>query len=158
MKIIPLGIFFTLVVFGTSILLSNVHAGDRVLNNQKKVSVLKRNGKSVAAFPDVCKTPSPGGPVPVPYPNVVFSKDSDFSKGIKRTKRGGSIQLKGKPIKTSKGDEPGYEVTVTNKAGRKVSLNRSKVFELADGTYCAICVKQGRVTRILKLSPVKKKK
>jgi len=22
------------------------------------------------AFPDVCKTPSPGGPVPVPYPNV----------------------------------------------------------------------------------------
>jgi hypothetical protein len=23
-----------------------------------------------AAFPDVCKTPSPAGPVPIPYPNV----------------------------------------------------------------------------------------
>ena len=26
-------------------------------------------GKAIAAFPDVCKTPSPGGPVPIPYPN-----------------------------------------------------------------------------------------
>lgn len=22
------------------------------------------------AFPDVCKTPTPGGPVPIPYPNI----------------------------------------------------------------------------------------
>jgi len=28
------------------------------------------HGQSVAAFPDVCKTPSPGGPVPIPYPNL----------------------------------------------------------------------------------------
>src|SRR4051812_609808 len=25
--------------------------------------------------PDVCLTPSPGGPAPVPYPNIAFSKD-----------------------------------------------------------------------------------
>jgi hypothetical protein len=30
-------------------------------------------------FPDVCKTPSPGGPVPVPYPNV--GKSADTSAG-----------------------------------------------------------------------------
>ena len=28
------------------------------------------NGISTATIPDVCKTPSPGGPVPIPYPNI----------------------------------------------------------------------------------------
>ncbi|MGD9902016.1 MAG: hypothetical protein AB7U83_01000 [Vicinamibacterales bacterium] len=27
-------------------------------------------GNLIAAFPDVCKAPSPGGPVPLPYPNL----------------------------------------------------------------------------------------
>ena len=27
-------------------------------------------GTDTAGAPDVCKTPSPGGPVPVPYPNI----------------------------------------------------------------------------------------
>ena len=27
------------------------------------------NGMTIA-FPDVCKTPTPGGPVPIPYPNI----------------------------------------------------------------------------------------
>jgi hypothetical protein len=31
------------------------------------------NGISTATLPDVCKTPSPGGPVPVPYPNIAQS-------------------------------------------------------------------------------------
>ncbi|MFV0300523.1 MAG: PAAR-like domain-containing protein, partial [Paracoccus sp. (in: a-proteobacteria)] len=26
-------------------------------------------GLSTATIPDVCKTPSPAGPVPIPYPN-----------------------------------------------------------------------------------------
>jgi hypothetical protein len=30
-------------------------------------------GISNATIPDVCKTPSPGGPVPVPYPNIALS-------------------------------------------------------------------------------------
>jgi hypothetical protein len=28
------------------------------------------NGISIATIPDVCKTPSPAGPVPIPYPNI----------------------------------------------------------------------------------------
>jgi hypothetical protein len=28
----------------------------------------------VIAFPDVCKTPSPGGPIPIPYPNFGFGR------------------------------------------------------------------------------------
>jgi len=33
------------------------------------------------AFPDVCKTPSPGGPVPIPYPT--FGTSSDGTKATK---------------------------------------------------------------------------
>lgn len=29
-----------------------------------------------SAFPDVCKTPSPAGPIPIPYPNIAKSSDS----------------------------------------------------------------------------------
>jgi hypothetical protein len=31
------------------------------------------SGITTATIPDVCKTPSPGGPVPVPYPNIAQS-------------------------------------------------------------------------------------
>ena len=27
-------------------------------------------------FPDVCKTPTPGGPVPIPYPNIGMSSNT----------------------------------------------------------------------------------
>jgi hypothetical protein len=37
------------------------------------------DGVSTATIPDVCKTPAPGGPVPIPYPNV--AKSSDLAKG-----------------------------------------------------------------------------
>jgi len=30
-------------------------------------------GNAILAFPDVCKTPTPGGPVPVPYPNQAMT-------------------------------------------------------------------------------------
>jgi len=39
-------------------------------NRQSVVHKSSYQGSSVAAFPDVCKTPSPGGPVPIPYPNL----------------------------------------------------------------------------------------
>jgi hypothetical protein len=29
-----------------------------------------KQGAAVLAFPDVCKTPTPAGPIPVPYPNA----------------------------------------------------------------------------------------
>jgi hypothetical protein len=31
-------------------------------------------GRAVPAFPDVCKTPMPSGPVPIPYPNIAVTK------------------------------------------------------------------------------------
>jgi hypothetical protein len=64
-------------------------------------------GTASATIPDVCKTPSPGGPVPLPYPNVAIS--SDLSKGTKTVKvDGGKMAAnKGSKLARSTGDEPG---------------------------------------------------
>jgi hypothetical protein len=64
-------------------------------------------GISTATLPDVCKTPSPGGPVPLPYPNVAMS--SDLAKGTKTVKvdGGNMAAIKGSEFSRSTGDEPG---------------------------------------------------
>jgi hypothetical protein len=67
----------------------------------------KGHGKTHAsAVPDVCKTPSPGGPIPIPYPNMAM--DSNLADGA------ATVQIEGNPvanvkskISTSSGDEPG---------------------------------------------------
>ena len=57
-------------------------------------------------FPDVCKTPTPGGPVPIPYPNL--GKASDTSKGPKKVKCDGKMPMvKGAKYFMSTGDEAG---------------------------------------------------
>jgi hypothetical protein len=75
------------------------------------------NGTTIA-FPDVCKTPSPGGPIPIPYPNIAQSSDTD--KGTKK------VKVDGKPVciadsnfKMSTGDEAGT-------AGGGVASNKTK--------------------------------
>jgi hypothetical protein len=70
-------------------------------------SVVHKSSSGIAtAFPDVCKTPSPVGPIPIPYPNV--SKSSDTSKGSKKVKMdGNSIMLKDSEFRISTGDEAG---------------------------------------------------
>jgi hypothetical protein len=39
----------------------------------------KRSGVTFS-FPDVCKTPTPGGPVPVPYPNGTYEVKNSAAK------------------------------------------------------------------------------
>ncbi|MCY1072972.1 PAAR-like domain-containing protein [Archangium lansingense] len=69
--------------------------------------VHKGDGKTnISAAPDVCKTPSPGGPVPVPYVNV--AKDGDLSEASKTVEiEGNPVALKGSALSTSTGDEAG---------------------------------------------------
>jgi hypothetical protein len=59
-------------------------------------------------IPDVCKTPSPGGPVPMPYP-VIISKSSDLADGTTTVKAdgGNSCAIKGSSFSRCSGDEPG---------------------------------------------------
>ncbi|WP_224360792.1 DUF4150 domain-containing protein [Hyalangium versicolor] len=74
--------------------------------NQRTVVHKDSNGITIAA-PDVCLTPAPPAPpVPIPYPNIAKSADTD--KGAK------SVTVDGNPIchaesvfSTSMGDEAG---------------------------------------------------
>jgi hypothetical protein len=71
--------------------LSVVHAGSNGLTT---------------AFPDVCKTPSPAGPVPIPYPNVAKSSDSASTASTVKCD-GNPACVKDSNFSTSTGDEPG---------------------------------------------------
>lgn len=85
--------------------------------NNKTVVHKKSSGISIA-FPDPCKTPTPGGPVPIPYPNV--AKSSDTAKGTKKVKCDGNpVCVKDSNFSTSTGDEAGT-------AGGGVVSNKTK--------------------------------
>lgn len=73
--------------------------------NMRTVVHATSNGIATA-FPDVCLTPSPVGPVPIPYPNVAMS--SDTTQGSVQVKMDGNpIMLQGSVFATSTGDEAG---------------------------------------------------
>jgi len=58
------------------------------------------------AFPDVCKTPSPAGPIPIPYPNI--ARSSDTAKGTTKVKCDGNpVCVKDSNFSMSTGDEAG---------------------------------------------------
>jgi len=64
------------------------------------------NGISIATIPDVCKTPSPGGPIPIPYPNI--SQSITLAKGTTTVKADKMmIAVKGSEFSLSNGDEAG---------------------------------------------------
>ncbi|KMQ50101.1 hypothetical protein CHISP_2961 [Chitinispirillum alkaliphilum] len=85
--------------------------------NKMSVVHAGSNGTTIA-FPDVCKTPSPGGPVPIPYPNI--ARSSDTAKGSKKVKCDGkSVCLKDSNFKMSTGNEAGT-------AGGGVASNKTK--------------------------------
>jgi hypothetical protein len=68
--------------------------------------VHKGSGGVTIAFPDVCKTPTPGGPVPIPYPNVAQSSDTaDGANSV--TADGNPICVKDSNFRISTGDEAG---------------------------------------------------
>lgn len=79
------------------------------------------NGISTATIPDVCKTPTPGGPVPIPYPNISMS--SSLAKGTTTVKADGGnmIAIKGSEFSISSGDEPGTVGGVVSNTFKKES-------------------------------------
>ncbi len=84
-----------------------------------KLSIVNADSNGVTiAFPDVCKTPSPGGPIPIPYPNI--AKSSDTAKGTKKVKvEGKPVCVKDSNFSMSTGDEAGT-------AGGGVASNKTK--------------------------------
>lgn len=75
-------------------------------------------GITTATLPDVCKTPSPGGPVPIPYPNI--AQQSSLADGTTTVKaKGQMIAIKPSNYSRSNGDEPGTAGGVTSSTNMK---------------------------------------
>ncbi len=66
----------------------------------------KGSGGMSIATPDVCKTPTPAGPVPIPYPDI--GQASDTSEGPTTVTTDGEMPMvKGAKYAKSSGDEAG---------------------------------------------------
>jgi hypothetical protein len=66
----------------------------------------KGSGGLSTVFPDVCKTPTPAGPVPIPYPNI--GKAADTTGGPPTVTTDGQMPMtKGAQYAMSAGDEAG---------------------------------------------------
>lgn len=83
-----------------------------------------KGGGQAFAFPDVCKTPSPGTPVPIPYPNVgLLMQTARESTKVKLSNFG--AVTKASEIPRSSGDEPGtLGGVVSNVNMNKVTFKR----------------------------------
>lgn len=93
-------------------------------------------GGQCFAFPDVCKTPSPGGPVPVPYPNI--------GTVMQATKTANKVMICQKPTVTKKseipmsqGDEAGVAGgVVSNRNMDKVTYQKGSMKVKIEGQDC----------------------
>jgi hypothetical protein len=80
---------------------------NQVFANGREVSCKAADGRSTAAFPDVCLSPPapPAGPLPIPYPNTAAASDTtEGSKTVKISHK--EVMLKDKSFfKKSTGNE-----------------------------------------------------
>ncbi len=94
----------------------------RVFANCMEV-VHKANQTFSLVFPDVCKTPSPAGPIPIPYPNI--AKSSDTTKGSKKVKADAAEALvKDSNFKISESDEAGTRMKKLQRSYNKITAKR----------------------------------
>ncbi|WP_163866059.1 DUF4150 domain-containing protein [Myxococcus eversor] len=78
----------------------------RVYANGRSILHKGDGNTHTSAAPDVCKVPTPGGPVPTPFVNS--AQDSMLTKGSTSvTIEGNPVALTSSELSTSTGDEPG---------------------------------------------------
>jgi len=132
-------------------------AGVTVGLNQKSVIHKSSNGVTVT-FPDVCKTPGPRGPIPIPYPNIAKSADTSKPskrKGLAVDSYSLDVKANGKlHIRQTTGRGSITNATYVDGEGHKVPLREPALVELANGELCGICAtKDGRVTAVYRFLP-----
>lgn len=108
--------------------------------------VMNTGGGQCFAFPDVCKTPTPAGPVPLPYPNIAQCSDGSGSSKVKT--EGSEILRKGDTIRMSSGDEAGAAMGVASSkikgtAEIMTGMDRVKAEGKAVGYLTSSCDQNG---------------
>jgi len=88
------------------------------------------DGTAVATLPDVCKTPSPGGPVPLPYPNIAVSRDLAAGTRTIRVDGGNMAAHQASRLSRSTGDEPGTFGGVKSSTHRKEATWMTYSFDI----------------------------
>ena len=96
--------------------------------------VSTKGGGQCFAMPDVCKTPSPAGPVPIPYPNIGMVAQA--KKTAKKVKVGNKLVVtKKSEMPRSSGDEAGtLKGVVSQKNMDKVTYKNGSGSVKAEGS------------------------
>ena len=85
---------------------------------------------------DFCKTPTPGGPVPMPYPNIAKTSDGQGSSKVKVKCK--QALRKGDKIMMSSGDEGGAAMgTVSSKIKGPAEFMMGSPFVKVEGKMWA---------------------
>lgn len=95
---------------------------NKVFANGREVST-KGAGRPAPVYPDVCKTPTPGGPLPIPYPDIATNDGARTDVGAKKVKVSGKSTVKGSKMSTTSGDEAGTAAkkgVISSRQGGKV--------------------------------------
>ncbi|WP_437961322.1 DUF4150 domain-containing protein [Sorangium sp. So ce119] len=86
-----------------------------LVNGKKCVASVSSGHTAVSSGPiDMCKTPTPGGPVPMPYPNVALSATMGPGYTTKTLVMGTPMWTKKGKSAVSNGDQPGVALGVVS--------------------------------------------
>jgi hypothetical protein len=86
-----------------------------LVNQKKFVASVSSGHTAVSSGPlDMCKTPTPGGPVPMPYPNVALSATMGPGYTTKTLVMGTPMWTKKGKSALSNGDQPGVALGVVS--------------------------------------------
>ncbi|MFO0761961.1 MAG: DUF4150 domain-containing protein [Byssovorax sp.] len=86
-----------------------------LVNQKKFVASVSSGHTAVSSGPlDMCKTPTPGGPVPMPYPNVALSATMGPGYTTKTLVIGTPMWTKSGKSALSNGDQPGVALGVVS--------------------------------------------
>jgi hypothetical protein len=106
-----------------------------LINSNKFVAAVLSGHTSTSMGPtDICKTPTPGGPVPMPYPNIAPSIVPGPGICTKTLSMASPIYTKNSKIGLSNGDQPGVALGVmSNKIMGMVEMSSTSNDVEAEG-------------------------
>ena len=123
--------------------------GEKIEEKEAKTKIDEVSSEETLEFsPDVCKTPSPAGPIPIPYPNI--AKSSDTPSGSKKVKTEGKMSSIKEDFEMSVGDEAGTDKE--SKTGIIDVISKTKVLGISLWIWGLLIVAVIVVLWILSLS------